>query len=70
MNPQEIDFCAEYDVRQTITSFKAICNKRHRAGIKCHSKREDCPDWKPSIALSLEEVRAKYGLGGNDNGIE
>lgn len=62
--PTKVDMCEFYDVIpiNDFHNYKLTCEKGHKASIKCHSERTDCPDYKPSIALSLEEVKHKYGL--------
>lgn len=56
----EIAMCAEYDVKLWgDTGFQVICKKGHKATLKCHSKRKDCPDYKPSVGYTLEEVERR-----------
>ena len=37
---------------------KTTCDKGHRAGLKCHSKREDCPDYVSTSERA--EARKRY----------
>ena len=37
------------------------CRKGHRAGIKCHSERLDCPDYNPSWGYPSHALMEKGG---------
>ena len=53
----EVGMCAEYDVwhhPHIARMWHAICRKGRymQVGIKCHSKRLDCSDYKPSKGMA------------------
>jgi len=57
----QIELCQFYDVTVlpgAPVGFKYLCDKGHRAGIKCQSERlaRACPDYKPSQLGELEEL--------------
>lgn len=61
--PVEVKMCEHYRVELIgADGYRIYCTKGHKASIKCHERRDDCPDYKPSEALTLEEVKEKYGL--------
>jgi len=39
----KIEMCRHYSWQD-----KPKCAKGHKAGLKCHSQREECPDYQPS----------------------
>jgi len=67
--PKEVEMCEFYTVETDGNSGVSTCTKGRRVELKCLSKRTDCPDYNPSIGLTLEEVKAKFGdFGGVENG--
>jgi len=42
-----IDMCKFYTTSM-YPSFKPKCLKHRKASLKCHSKRLDCPEYKPT----------------------
>ena len=55
--PVEIDLCEHYKVEMLKRGYLLRCEKKRKPSIKCHTRREDCPDYHPSIGFTPEEVR-------------
>jgi len=39
----KIEMCRHYNWKG-----RPVCARGHKAGLKCHSQREECPDYQPS----------------------
>ena len=62
MKPTEaqitIDMCQHYATTgwSGYPPFMPRCSEGRRASLRCHSKREDCPDYIPSLAMEAKDV--------------
>ena len=45
----KIDLCYWYDVKHEGLQSKPICHMGHKASLKCHSPRIDCPDYRAEV---------------------
>ena len=45
---QAIDLCFHYTTTG-YPDFKPVCKLSKRASLKCHSARQDCKEYKPSV---------------------
>lgn len=45
---KELPICTFYTT-SGYPSFRPKCSKGHKASKKCHEKRDDCEDYKPSL---------------------
>ena len=60
---QEVEMCEFYGVDMVgAGGFRVYCEKKHKASIKCHSKRPECPDYKPSICFAPDEYKRKRNI--------
>jgi hypothetical protein len=45
---KELPICKFYTTTG-YSKFEPVCLKRLKANKKCHEKRDDCPEYKPSL---------------------